>query len=141
LRYPGLLVNLPWLGKYRFSAQDSIQTLKGRIKMSDANANEKNIAVLTHIGGIFFGFIPSLIVWLLKKDDSPYLGEQAREALNFQITLLIGYMVAWVLTFILIGVLVFVLLWLANIVLCIMAAVAVSKGEDYRYPFALRLIN
>lgn len=109
--------------------------------MSEANANDKNIAVLTHIGGIFFGFIPSLIVWLLKKDDSPYLGEQAREALNFQITLLIGYMVAWVLTFILIGLLVFALLWIANIILCIMAAVAVSKGEDYRYPFALRLIN
>ncbi|GBG13677.1 uncharacterized protein NMK_1228 [Novimethylophilus kurashikiensis] len=109
--------------------------------MSEANANDKNIAVLTHIGGIFFGFIPSLIVWLLKKDDSPYLGEQAREALNFQITLLIGYMVAWVLTFILIGLLVFALLWITNIILCIMAAVAVSKGEDYRYPFALRLIN
>jgi len=109
--------------------------------MADTTANDKNIAVLTHIGGIFFGFIPSLIVWLLKKEDSPFLGEQAREALNFQITLLIGYMIAWVLTFLLIGLIVFPLLWLTNLVLCIMAAVAVSKGEDYRYPFALRLIN
>jgi len=109
--------------------------------MAEMTANDKNIAVLTHIGGIFFGFIPSLIVWLLKKEDSPVLGEQAREALNFQITLLIGYMIAWVLTFLLIGLIVFPLLWLTNLVLCIMAAVAVSKGEDYRYPFALRLIN
>lgn len=107
----------------------------------DASANDKNIAVLTHIGGIFFGFIPSLIVWLLKKEDSPFLGEQAREALNFQITMLIGYVIAWVLAFILIGMLLFPLLWLTNLVLCIMAAVSVSKGEDYRYPFALRLIN
>lgn len=109
--------------------------------MTDATANDKNIAVLTHIGGIFFGFIPSLIVWLLKKEDSPFLGEQAREALNFQITVLIGYMAAWVLTFVLIGLLVFPAIWIANLVLSIMAAVAVSKGEDYRYPFALRLIN
>ena len=62
--------------------------------MHDANSNDKNIAVLTHLGGIFFSFLPGLIVWLLKKDDSAYIGEQAREALNFQITVLIGYMVA-----------------------------------------------
>lgn len=109
--------------------------------MTDTTANEKNIAVLTHIGGIFFGFIPSLIVWLLKKEESPFLGEQAREALNFQITIVIGYMIAWVLSFLLIGLIVFPLLWITNLVLCIMAAVAVSKGEDYRYPFALRLIS
>lgn len=109
--------------------------------MAETTANDKNIAVLTHIGGIFFGFIPSLIVWLLKKEENPFVGEQAREALNFQITILIGYMIAWVLTFLLIGLIVFPVLWIANLVLCIMAAVAVSKGEDYRYPFALRLIN
>lgn len=107
----------------------------------DVNANDKNIAVLTHIGGIFFGFIPGLIVWLLKKDENAYLGAQAREALNFQITMIIAYMAAGVLAWILIGFLLFPLLWLTNLVLCIMAAMSVSKGEDYQYPFALRLIN
>jgi len=109
--------------------------------MSESNANDKNIAVLTHLGGIFFGFIPALIVWLLKKDDSAYLGEQAREALNFQITVLIGFVVSWALTFVLIGLLLLPAVWIANIVLCIMAAVKTSQGEDYRYPFALRLIS
>lgn len=103
--------------------------------------NDKNIAVLTHLGGIFFSVIPALIVWLLKKDDSAYLGDQAREALNFQITMVIGYMAAGILAWILIGFLLYPLLWLANLVLCIMAAMAVSKGEDYQYPIALRLIN
>lgn len=109
--------------------------------MSDASANDKNIAVLTHLGGIFFGFIPALIVWLLKKDDSPFVGEQAREALNFQITVLIAFIVAWVLVWLLVGLLLLPLIYLANLVLCIIAAVNVSKGEDYKYPFALRLIN
>jgi len=104
-------------------------------------ANDKNIAVLTHLGGIFFGFIPALIVWLLKKDDSPYIGEQAREGLNFQITVLLGYLIAWVLTFLLIGLLVFPVVYIANLVLCIVAAVNTSKGEEYRYPFSLRLIS
>lgn len=105
------------------------------------SANNKNIAVLTHLAGIFFSFIPALIVWMLKKDDSAFIGEQSREALNFQITMVIGYMVAGVLSWILIGLLFFPLLWLANLILCLLAAVKVSKGENYQYPFALRLIN
>lgn len=109
--------------------------------MTDASANDKNIAVLTHLGGIFFSFVPGLIVWLLKKDDSAYIGEQAREALNFQITVLIGYMAAWVLAFLLIGFLLLPAIYLANLVLCLIAAVKTSKGENYQYPLSLRLIN
>ncbi len=108
---------------------------------STPSADEKNIAVLTHLGGIFFSFVPALIVWLLKKDDSAFIGEQAREALNFQITILIAGVVAWVLVFLLIGLALLPLIYLANLVLCIVAAVGVSKGESYRYPFALRLIS
>lgn len=109
--------------------------------MSDVSANDKNIAVLTHLGGIFFGFIPALIVWLLKKDDSFFVGEQAREALNFQVTVLIGYMAAGVLAFVLVGFVLLPVIYVGNLVLCIVAAVKVSKGEEYRYPIALRLIN
>lgn len=109
--------------------------------MTDASANDKNIAVLTHLGGIFFSFVPGLIVWLLKKDDSAYLGEQAREALNFQITVLLGYLVAWLLAFLLVGFLLLPAIYVANLVLCLIAAVKTSKGENYQYPLSLRLIN
>lgn len=109
--------------------------------MTAPTANDKNIAVLTHLGGMLFSVLPGLIVWLLKKDDNPFVGEQAREALNFQITVLIGYMAAYILVFLLIGLLLLPVIYLANLLLCIIAAVKVSKGEDYRYPLALRLIN
>jgi uncharacterized protein len=109
--------------------------------LAPANSDEKNIAVITHITGIFFSFFPGLIVWLLKKDESPYISDQAREALNFQITVLIAWFISGLLMFVLIGFLLIALVWVANIIFCIMAAVAASKGEAYRYPFALRLIN
>ena len=113
--------------------------------MNDENtavsANDRNIAVLTHLGGIFFSFVTGLIVWLLKKDENAYVGEQAREALNFQISVLIAYMVCYVLVFILIGFVLLAFVWVANIILCIVAASKTSKGEEYRYPFTLRLIN
>jgi uncharacterized Tic20 family protein len=108
---------------------------------TEISADEKNIVVLTHIGGTIFSFIPALIVWLLKKDDSPYIADQAREALNFQITVLIAQVISSILIVILIGFVLMGIIWLANIIFCIIAAVAASKGEYYRYPFTLRLIN
>lgn len=108
---------------------------------TEVSADDKNIAVLSHLGGTVFSIFPSLIIWLLKKDDSTYIASQSREALNFQITLLLAYFICWILAFILVGFVFMSIIWLANIVLSILAAVAASKGEDYRYPFALRLIN
>lgn len=106
-----------------------------------ASNDEKNIATITHLGGILFSFVPALIVFLLKKDDSEFIRVQAREALNFQITLLLAQFVAYVLVFILVGFLLLGLIWLFNIVICIIAAISSSKGEHYHYPFTLRLIN
>lgn len=107
----------------------------------ESSSNDRNIAVLTHLGGIFFSVFPALVVWFLKKDDNPFIGSQAREALNFQITMIIAYMIAGILAWILIGFLLYPLLWLTNLILCILAATHVSKGEAYQYPFALRLIS
>ena len=110
-------------------------------EISTPSNDDKNIATVTHLGGTVFSFIPALIVWILKKDDSAYIADQAKEALNFQITVLIAQFIAAVLTIILIGFLFMGLIWLANVVLCIIAAISTSKGETYRYPFCLRLIN
>ena len=103
--------------------------------------DDRTIVLLTHLGGIFFGFIPSLVVWLIKKESSPFVAEQAKEALNFQITIMIGYAIAFVLTFILIGFFIFWALAVTNLVLCIVAGVRANTGENYRYPFAVRLIQ
>lgn len=108
---------------------------------TDVSANDKNIVVLTHLGGALFSIIPALVVWLWKKDENAYIGEQSREALNFQITVLLAQAISSVLVFILIGFALLGAIWLANIVLSILAAIAASKGEQYRYPFALRLIS
>lgn len=108
-----------------------------------SSSDDRNIALITHLSGIILGFIVPLIVWLIHKDraDKGWLNAQAKEALNFQITIVIGYVICWILMWIVIGFLLWWLLWIVNLVFCILAAVAVSKGESYRYPFALRLIN
>ena len=103
--------------------------------------DDKNIATVTHLGGTVFSFIPALIVWILKKEDSAYIAEQAKEALNFQITVLIAQFIAAILAWVLIGFILIPIIWVFNVVFCIIAAIASSKGKTYRYPLCLRLIN
>jgi uncharacterized Tic20 family protein len=100
----------------------------------------RNIAVLIWVGTIFLGFIPPLIVYLIKKDDA-YILEQAKEALNWSITAILGYVVGVILMFVLIGGLVMLAVGICHLIFCIMGAVATSKGQNFRVPFALRLIK
>ena len=82
-----------------------------------------------------------LIIWKTKGRTLPFVAEQAKESLNFQITVFLLALIGVALIFVLIG---FVLLWilgLANLVLVFIAAVQVSEGKPYRYPFCLRLVK
>lgn len=103
--------------------------------------DDRNLAMLAHLLGIVSGFIGALIIWLIKKDQSAYVDEQGKEALNFQITMVIAFVGSWILMLVLVGMLLMPLLLIGNLVLCIVAALACSRGEHYRYPFAIRLLK
>ncbi len=104
------------------------------------NQESRNMALLTWIGTLFFGFIPGLIIYLVKKDDA-YVNDQAKEALNWSLTALMGYFIGIILSFILIGVLVFPVVGICHLVFCIMGAIGTSKGNAFRVPFAIRLLK
>lgn len=102
--------------------------------------DSKTIAILIWIGTLIFSFIPSLVILFVKRDD-PYLQDQSKEALNWSITVLIGWIVGYILMFILIGFIVLPLVAICDIVFCIMGAVAASDGKWFRVPFSIRLIK
>ena len=108
-----------------------------------ASQEDRTLALLTHLSGIILSFIVPLVIWLINKDkaDKDFLNDQAKEALNFQITVLIGYVISTILMAILIGALLMLVVWVANLILCILAGVKANEGVAYRYPFALRLIK
>jgi uncharacterized Tic20 family protein len=110
---------------------------------TNAPSDDRNVAMLTHLSGFLLSVIVPLVVWLMYRDraDKTYLVTEAKEALNFQITVAIGYVICWILIFVFIGIFLNWLLWIANLVFCILAAVKVSSSGSYRYPFALRLVN
>ncbi|MFW6456742.1 MAG: DUF4870 domain-containing protein [Planctomycetota bacterium] len=103
--------------------------------------DERTMAMLAHLLGIVAGFLGPLIIWMIKKDESEFVDDQGKEALNFQLTLLIGYAASVVLSFLCIGVLVGPAVWIVGLIFSIMGATTANKGESYRYPFNIRMIK
>lgn len=111
--------------------------------MSEVAQDDKTMAMIGHLSGIVAGFIGPLVIWLINKDktDKDWLNGQAKEALNFQITIAIAWIIAVCLSVILIGFLLYPVILIGNIILCIMAGMKANEGADYRYPFAIRLVK
>lgn len=113
----------------------------------DSSHEERQWAMFAHLATLSGLIIPlgsllgPLIVWLIKKDTMPFVNDQGKEALNFNITMLIAVVISGLLTLILIGFLLLLVVGLAWLVLTVMAAMAANRGESYRYPFTLRLIS
>ncbi|HET6432294.1 DUF4870 domain-containing protein [Dyella sp.] len=116
------------------------------------SAEERQWAMFAHlsalVGGLLTGhwlgigcFIAPLIIWLVKKDTMPFVADQAKEALNFNITVAIAGLICGLLMFVLIGFVLLPVLGIVWLVLVIMATIKANEGVAYRYPFALRLIN
>ena len=114
---------------------------KGKLSVKD----DKTFGMLAHLLGAFTAFVGPLIIWMIKKEDSPYVDDQGKEAVNFQITIAIAYAVAMVLSMIpfvaCLTALLFPAIWIAGVVFSIMACLKANEGELYRYPYTLRLIK
>ena len=103
-------------------------------------ADERNMAALAHGLAIVFGFLGPLLIMLIKGEQSQFVKDQSKEALNFSITIAIAAFVSFLLCFVLIGFLLLPMVGIGAFVLHIVAAVAASRGEWYRYPLTLRLL-
>ena len=107
-----------------------------------SDADQRLWATISHIGPIIVSFLAPLIIWLVFKGRGQFLEEQAKEALNFQITLAIAAIAVSIITAITLGIGgILYLAFLAALVFMIMGAIAANKGEAYRYPLNWRIIK
>lgn len=108
---------------------------------------ERTWAMLCHLGSFGGHFIPfgniiiPLVIWLIKKEESPFVEYHGKESLNFQITLIIYFAIAFALAFVLIGFALFIPLWIFGIVMVIIATIKTNDGNYYRYPFTIRILK
>lgn len=122
-------------------------------------AEERTWAMLAHLSALLGGlltasfgrgwgcFVGPLVIWLIKKDTMPFVNDQAKEALNFNITVAIASLILLILSIVTfgIGLIIAIPLWviigIVWLVLTVIAAIRANEGVRYRYPFALRLIK
>lgn len=111
--------------------------------LSAPTGDERTLAILSHILTIVpgIGILGPLVIYLIKRDGPDFVTENAKESLNFQITVYIGFLIGGILTAVFIGLILLVALGLADLILVIIASVRVSENKIYRYPFNLRLIK
>ena len=101
-----------------------------------------HIIALVGLLGNGIGFLLGpLIVWLLKREDHPFIDEQGKEAVNFQITMFLAFLVAFFLLFFVIGIVLMPLVVIGNVIFIVLAAVKANEGVAYRYPFAIRFLK
>lgn len=110
-------------------------------------ADDRTWGMLAHLSSLIamavggMSFLGPLIVWLVKKDQSPFVADQAKEALNFQIACFIATLICVALAIVIVGFLLMPIVIVGNIVFTIIAAMEANKGVAYRYPYTIRLIN
>ena len=101
-----------------------------------------HLAALAALTGVPLAHVLApLVVWLIKRDAHPFIDEQGKEALNFQISMTIYALVSAVLIIVIIGLLLLPIVLIADLVLVIVASIKASNGQSYRYPLTIRFIK
>ncbi len=103
----------------------------------EPSKDAKMWAMLCHLLAIFTGFIAPLIIWLMKKEEEPFIDAHGKQALNWQFTVLIALIVSGLTWFLCIGVFLTPAIYVCNIVFCIIASIKANNGESYKYPIAI----
>jgi uncharacterized Tic20 family protein len=121
---------------------------KPSVETGDIDRDSRTWALMAHLSGILAGvltgfllsFVGPLIVWLVKREGSAFVNDQGKEALNFQLTLLIGIGIAYAITIVSCGIAFPILLLpiIFQVVFGIIAAIKSNNGEYYRYPVNIR---
>lgn len=103
--------------------------------------DDKNWALFAHIGTFVGGLFVPLIIWLTKKDESPFVSEHAKESLNFQISLMLYLMIGVILSLIIVGIFIILALTVFSIWVTIKATIEASNGRSYHYPLCIKIVQ
>jgi uncharacterized protein len=108
---------------------------------SGVTSDDRTWGLLSHLSGLIIAIIGPIIIWQTKGKESAYVEYHAKEALNFQITLMLASFVAALLCLVLIGFLLLPVVGIGGLVFTIIAGIKANEGVKYRYPVCLRLVK
>jgi uncharacterized Tic20 family protein len=127
--------------------QEANQTSSQSNPPGTPTPDDRMMAMFCHLSALigfvipFGNIIGPLIIWLIKKDQSPLVDQHGKEAINFQISMTIYIIASIILILVLIGIPLLVFLGLFELVVIVIAAVKANEGQLYKYPLSIRFLN
>ncbi|MBD56043.1 DUF4870 domain-containing protein [uncultured Pseudoalteromonas sp.] len=118
-----------------------------KVEIIVADKEQRNWAMFCHLSalaGLLFPFgsvIGPLIIWLVKKEEMPLVAEHGRKSLNFQLTMMIAYIVSFLLVFVVVGVILLPIVALFSLIMVIVSAIKASDGKEVNYPLTIEFIK
>jgi len=109
-------------------------------RQPETSRDARNMAMLCHVLGIV-GFFAPLVIWLIEREKHRFVDEHGRDAMNYQISLLLYYLVSSLLAFFLIGIFMLWVLTGAHVILIVIGAVKARHGKPWHYPIAISFIK
>ena len=114
---------------------------------SSPDKDARNWAMICHLSALSGYFIPfgnvlgPVIVWAIKKDEFAFVDEQGKEAINFQLSVTIAYIISLVLCLVLVGFLLLGIVAVYSLVMMVIASIKTNDGVDFRYPHVIRFLK
>lgn len=124
----------------RSSAPPAASGAEETVSQPEMSREARNMAMLCHLLGVM-GFFAPLMIWLIEREKHRFVDEHGRDAMNYQISLLLYCAVSFLLTLVIIGVLMLCVLIVVHVVLVIVGAVKASRGEPWHYPIAISFLK
>ncbi|WP_462156921.1 DUF4870 domain-containing protein [Pseudoalteromonas sp. GB56] len=115
-------------------------------KNNTKGGDENTMAMLCHLAALagfivpFGSILGPLVVWLVKKDEMPIVDRHGRDSLNFQLTMLIAYIVSFILIFAVIGVILLPIVALFSFIMVIVASIKAYEGKEFKYPLSFKFL-
>jgi len=118
-----------------------------KVEPVQADKEQRTWAMLCHLSALAGFIVPMgsvigpLIVWLIKKEDMPLVAEHGRKSLNFQITMLIAYIICFILMIVAIGAILLPIVAIFSFIMVVIGAIKTNDGKPFSYPFSINLIK
>ncbi len=111
------------------------------VRMTELPQQEKQWALYSHLSPLVSSFVGPLVIWQMKRGEMPFAGNEAKEALNFQLSIFLYALLSALLVVVLVGVFMLAAIYVFNIAMILMAAAKANQGVAYRYPLTIRFVK
>jgi len=102
---------------------------------------DSQLLALLHLSGLFVLLFPPILIWLWKKDEVKNIDKNAKDVINFQLSMWVYLFSAAILLLIIIGLPLLIFLGIASSIIIVLNSIKVMNKQPYKYPFTIQFLK